>query len=487
MRPLLFVALLCMPRILQAQDATLVPGFRSTLASATDDTLRAALLADLCFNLMREAPDSAQWYGERARKLAQHIGDARATTRANHYLGLLALEQGGAAEAQPLLAAALRASGYAPRSAEQAGLLRSMADVQRALGRAAAAAEHYAEVLSIAQSTGQRSQLPELHQLLAELAVQRSAPSEATYHYHRYNALVDSARYVALEQERNVWQHAMDSISAAHRTTLEQREEAHQRASAAQHRWLLAAGIGGAVLLLITLVLLVRRRQPSPSTPPPAATPLAAVEAPAAVPVKDHPTTELRHLRHLLDPALVQDRLQHAVTLLKEGRHIEALAQLQGTRKMMQHAAVGALHGRVRLEDELAFLRQGVKMLAVGRSDLAFEATADAAALEGDRTLPAMAVWPFLQTLVDGTAPIHQVSIRFSGSATSTTCTIRCEHAPMPAAVCRSVPPFIQAQQQGINDQLGQAFNHRTSELTDDQGKVTGRLVTLVFQLDRTA
>jgi hypothetical protein len=486
MRPLLFAALLYMPRILQAQDATLVPDFRSTLASATDDTLRVVLLADICFNLMREAPDSAQWYGERARKLAQHIGDARATTRANHYLGLLALEQGGAAKAQPFLAAALRASGYGPRSAEQAGLLRSMADVQRTLGRAAAAAEHYAGVLSIEQSTGQWSQLAGLHQVLAELAIERSSPAEATHHYQRYNALIDSARNAERAQERAAWQHAADSLSAAHRTTLEQREEAHQRGYAAQHRWLLAAGIGGATILLLTLVLFVRRRQPSSPTTRPKATASVEVKAPMAVPVKDQPTAEQQHLRHLLDPTLMQERLQHALVLLKEGRQIEALAQLQGTGKMMQHAAVGARHGRVRLEDELAFLRQCVKMLAAGRSDLAFEATADAPALEGDRTLPAMAVWPFVQTLVDGTAPVRQVSIRFSGSATSTTCTIRCEHAPMHAAVCRSVPPFIQAQQQGISDQLGQAFKHTTTELTDDQGKVTGRLVTLVFHLDRS-
>ena len=487
MRPLLFAALLWIPNVLRAQDASLVPGFRSTLAGATDDTLRASLLADICFNLMREAPDSAQWYGERARSLAQRIADARTTTRANHYLGLLALEQGDAANAQKLLAAALRASGYGPRSAEQAGLLRSMADVQRAQGRAAAAAEHYAEVLSIAQSTGQRSQLPELHQLLAELAVQRSAPSEATYHYNRCNALLDSARYVALAQERSAWQHAADSMSAAHRTTLEQREEAHQRASAAQHRWLLTAGIGGAVLLLITLVLLVRRRQPGTYTPPPAATPLAAVEAPVAVSVKDPPTAGHQQLRYLLDPAVVQDRLQHAVTLLKEGRQIEALAQLQGTGKMMHYAAAGAPDARVRLEDELTFLRQCVKVLAVGRSDLTFEGTADASALDGERTLPLMAVWPFVQCLVDGAAPARQLSVRFSGSATSTTCTIRCDHAPMPTGWCRSVSPFIQAQQQAISDQLGHAFSNSTTELNDDQGRVTGRLAILVFQLDPTA
>ncbi len=475
-----------------AQDASLVPGIRTELDTATNDTLRADALARLCFNLLNTGQDSARYFGEQALALAKRIRDPHATTRANHYLGILALEQGRTATAQQLFAAALRASGYAPGSTELVGLLRSLADVQRAQGHAASAAEHYAEVLSIAQATGQRSHLPELHQLLAELAIERSALAEAKYHFQRYNALLDSTRNAALTRDRMAWELVVDSMDAAYGRTLELRDEAHRSAMEARNRLLLTATIGAAVLLLVSLLLLVRLRQATSTKAPKAIdAPVLPVEAPMAASSVPPPPAEPLDLRHQLDPALVFDRITHALTLLKEGRQIEVLAQLQGLVKMMQYAAGSGRFAHIRLTDELAFLRQSAKVMTMGRSDLTFEATADPSVLDGERTLPAMAVWPFVQNLFDAptgiTSEPRRLSIRFSGSATITTCSIRLEDAPMSAAPGRSVSAFVQAQQQSIRDQLGQAFSCTMSDLCDARGAVTGFMATMVFDHRRNA
>jgi hypothetical protein len=477
--------------VLSAQDASLAQGIRIELATATNDTLRAHALARLCFSLLKTDQDSARYFGEQALALAQHIGDAHATTRANHYLGLLALEQGRSAHAQQLLASAIRAAGYEPRSAEQAALLRGMADTQRAQGHAGPATELYAEVLSIAKSMGQRSQLPELHQLLAELAVQRSEPIEATYHYHQRNALLDSARSAAHDQERAAWRQVLDSMAYAHRASLERLDTAHRHAYSTRSRWLLAASIGAAILLLVSMILLFRLGRPGSTTARAVSSAPGKAHASEPASKQRRPATDEQHIRRQIDPALVLDRLKLGLTLIREGRQIEALALLQGIARMMQYAGGDGLHGNVRLDDELAFLRQGVKVMTAGRSDITFAATAEATVLDGKRTLPAMAIWPFLQNLIEApagsTSEPSRLSIRFSGSDPTTTCTIRCEHPPMPPAPSRTASPFVLAQQRIIRDQLGEAFTCTTLELSNARGEAIGCVATLVFELESKA
>lgn len=93
---------------LSAQDASLVPGIKTELATAPNDTLRADALARLCFNLINSDPDSARYYGEQALALATRIGHPKAIADAHNNLGWLETQQGRIDEATVHLNKALQ-------------------------------------------------------------------------------------------------------------------------------------------------------------------------------------------------------------------------------------------------------------------------------------------------------------------------------------------------------------------------------------------
>ncbi len=91
----------------RGQDASLLPDLRHDLHAATNDTIRADVLARICFNLIRTDPDSARLVGDQALVLAKKINNARALGDAHNNLGWLAAEQGQFARADSLLTIAL--------------------------------------------------------------------------------------------------------------------------------------------------------------------------------------------------------------------------------------------------------------------------------------------------------------------------------------------------------------------------------------------
>lgn len=107
MRSLFSSLVLALAIVVAAQDASLVPGIRAELATASNDTLRADALARLCFNLVNSNPDSARHYGEQALALATRIGNPRALADAHNNLGWLETQQGHIPEASSHLSAAL--------------------------------------------------------------------------------------------------------------------------------------------------------------------------------------------------------------------------------------------------------------------------------------------------------------------------------------------------------------------------------------------
>ncbi|HQW85546.1 MAG TPA: tetratricopeptide repeat protein [Flavobacteriales bacterium] len=94
MRSLCSTLVIGLAIVASAQDASLVPGIRTELAAATNDTLRADALARLCFNLIHSDPDSARLCGDQALALATRIGNARARGDAHNNLGWLEAQQG---------------------------------------------------------------------------------------------------------------------------------------------------------------------------------------------------------------------------------------------------------------------------------------------------------------------------------------------------------------------------------------------------------
>lgn len=107
MRSLSLSWLFLIALVLSGQDASLLPGLRNDLIKAKNDTVRADVLARICFNLIRIDPDSARIVGEDALALAKRIDNPRALGDAHNNLGWLAAEQGQFDRADSLLNIAL--------------------------------------------------------------------------------------------------------------------------------------------------------------------------------------------------------------------------------------------------------------------------------------------------------------------------------------------------------------------------------------------
>lgn len=151
MRALLLSCALALPVFLVAQDASLVPGIRTELASATNDTLRADALARLCFNLINTNPDSARHYGEQALALASRIANTRALGDAHNNLGWLEAQQGHLDSAAHHLDKALALFRKAGRPDHIAVALSNKGWVAEKHGDQVGALSHFLEALMFSE------------------------------------------------------------------------------------------------------------------------------------------------------------------------------------------------------------------------------------------------------------------------------------------------------------------------------------------------
>lgn len=151
MRALLLSCALALPVFLMAQDASLVPGIRTELASATNDTLRADALARLCFNLINTNPDSARHYGEQALALASRIANTRALGDAHNNLGWLEAQQGHLDSAAHHLDKALALFRKAGRPDHIAVALSNKGWVAEKRGDQVGALSHFLEALMFSE------------------------------------------------------------------------------------------------------------------------------------------------------------------------------------------------------------------------------------------------------------------------------------------------------------------------------------------------
>jgi tetratricopeptide (TPR) repeat protein len=151
MRALLLSCALALPVFLVAQDASLVPGIRTELASATNDTLRADALARLCFNLIHADPDSARLCGDQALALASRIGNTRALGDAHNNLGWLEAQQGHLDSAEHHLDKALALFRKAGRPEHIAVTLSNKGWVAEKHGDQVGALRHFLEALTFSE------------------------------------------------------------------------------------------------------------------------------------------------------------------------------------------------------------------------------------------------------------------------------------------------------------------------------------------------
>jgi two-component system, LytTR family, sensor kinase len=151
MRALLLSCALALPVFLVAQDASLVPGIRTELANATNDTLRADALARLCFNLIHADPDSARLCGDQALALASRIGNTRALGDAHNNLGWLEAQQGHLDSADHHLDIALALFRKAGKPEHIAVTLSNKGWVAEKHGDQVGALRHFLEALTFSE------------------------------------------------------------------------------------------------------------------------------------------------------------------------------------------------------------------------------------------------------------------------------------------------------------------------------------------------
>jgi len=152
MRQLLLALTCALAASLHGQDASLVPGLRATLATATNDTLRADALARICFNMIRSEPDSARLAGEQAMTLAKRINNPRALGDAHNNLGWLAAEQGQLDRADSLLRIALGIFQRIGKPEYTAVTLSNLGWVAEKRGDSVASLKHFLGSLALSES-----------------------------------------------------------------------------------------------------------------------------------------------------------------------------------------------------------------------------------------------------------------------------------------------------------------------------------------------
>lgn len=151
MRSLLLLLAIALRMVVAAQDASLVPGIRTELKAATNDTLRADALARLCFNLINADPDSARLCGEQALALANRIGNSRALGDAHNNLGWLEAQQGHLDSAEHHLDKALALFRKAGRPDHIAVALSNKGWVAEKHGDQVGALSHFLEALTYSE------------------------------------------------------------------------------------------------------------------------------------------------------------------------------------------------------------------------------------------------------------------------------------------------------------------------------------------------
>jgi len=154
MRSLCSTLVLALAVVASGQDASLVPGIRTELARATNDTLRADALARLCFNLIHANPDSARHCGEQALALATSIGNQRAIGDAHNNLGWLDAGQGRLDSADVHLDRALALFRKAGRPEHVAVTLSNKGWVAEKRGDQVGALKHFLDALRSSEQAG---------------------------------------------------------------------------------------------------------------------------------------------------------------------------------------------------------------------------------------------------------------------------------------------------------------------------------------------
>jgi tetratricopeptide (TPR) repeat protein len=156
---------------------------------------------------------------------------------------------------------------------------------------------------------------------------------------------------------------------------------------------------------------------------------------------------QLKVLRTQMNPHFIYNSLNAIANLVKKGDSVSAGAYLDGFARLLRMVLDHSVRDSVPLEDEIAFLRQYLKMEALRFEDgLSYSVDADPALLntQDDVLVPTLLIQPFVENAVwHGLAPKQgekKLQVRFSQHEGKLTCTVEDNGVGRKAAPKRAHP-----------------------------------------------
>ncbi|MFN3875948.1 MAG: tetratricopeptide repeat protein, partial [Flavobacteriales bacterium] len=314
-------------------------------------------------------------------------------------------------------------------AADKAYILQRIGQALASLKHYEEAAASYAQAQSLAQRSGSTELVMDLHLNLAELAVKHGRSEEAIAHYQRHMALKDSLQSADAARELMRLRAAFETEQAEQENALLKTENALRRANEAKlkARWTAAAAVAIGLVLLLALLYRIYRLRDRHARQVEAFN--AELQAQRDRVQRMNDLLELKILRTQLNPHFIHNCQNSAIAMVKEGRHVEALAYLQGLSKLLRMVLEHSVNDRITVEEEMAFLRLYVKLESLRLPGLHCEVDADRELLDDEAQLPALLVQPFVENaLWHGLAAKEgprELSIRFSARDTGLRCTVR--------------------------------------------------------------
>ncbi|MCW5900720.1 MAG: tetratricopeptide repeat protein [Flavobacteriales bacterium] len=370
----------------------------------------------------------AQEHYARAAKLYRETGNQYGSGMVEENSGDLFLES-DPAKALPYYQRAFAHYDSLHSDADKAYILQRMGEAQKGLKRHDEAAASYTGAQALAQRTGSTGLMMELELSLGDLAVQRGRSDEALAHYQRHMALKDSLQGAANQRELMRLRAEFETEQAEQENVLLKTENELRRLNEERlkARWI--ATFGASLLLIALLTLLFRNYRLRGKHTKDVERFNKELQAQRDQVQHMNDLLELKVLRSQLNPHFIHNCQNSAIAMVKEGRHVEALAYLQGLSKLMRMVLEHSVSDRISVEEEMAFLRLYMKLESLRMPGLQFEVDADKELLDEEAELPALLVQPFVENaLWHGLAAKEgprQLSVRFSAADKGLRCTVR--------------------------------------------------------------
>ncbi|HRD53057.1 MAG TPA: tetratricopeptide repeat protein [Flavobacteriales bacterium] len=376
--------------------------------------------------------------------------------------------------------------------ADKSYILQRLGLAYQGMKRFADAEASFDQALALATSSGSTELVMDLHLSQAELAVMQGKSDLAIGHYERHMALKDSLQTTDAARELMRLRAEFETEQAEQENTLLKAENELRRLNEErlQVRWTAAAV--ASVLLVALLVLLLRNYRLRGKHTQEVERFNTELKAQRDQVLHMNDLLELKILRAQLNPHFINNCQNSAVAMVKDGRHAEALAYLQGLSKLMRMVLEHSVNDRISIEEEMEFLRLYVKLESLRLPGLTFELEADERLIEEETELPALLVQPFVENALwhglAGKEGLRSLSIRFTTTEKGLRCVVRDNgigrngHGSRPDGQRSLGAELTNERLQLLTHRLHQKGSFSINDIKDGAGKAAGTEVVIELE-----